>query len=169
MMKKFWWIGLVCISCIVWACSKEEAKEEKVTEVSADPVVTQQVPADSTTQVLAPTVIPQEQVQTPIRKIQPQQGGQEQSKITPPADPFKGSNFTAEVIHTEGIGWGYDLYIDGKKTIHQPHIPGVAGTKGFSSKENAQKAANFVLFKLKNNIMPPSVSKEELDSLGVLK
>ena len=64
-------------------------------------------------------------------------------------------------------GWGYDVFVDGKKYIHQEIIPAVPGTVGFDTEENAQKVAGLVSHKIRNNIMPPSVTPEELDSLGI--
>lgn len=76
------------------------------------------------------------------------------------------SIFTTE---KEGIGWGYQILKDGKLMIDQDHIPAVEGNKGFSSKEDAEKTANFMLQKIKNGVFPPTISIEELDSLEVLK
>lgn len=64
-------------------------------------------------------------------------------------------------------GFGYDIYMDGKIYVHQPHIPAIAGNKGFSTEADARKTGDFVAHKIRNNIMPPSVSVEELDSLGI--
>jgi len=66
-------------------------------------------------------------------------------------------------------GWGYDIFMDGNKYIHQEIIPSVPGNKGFKSEEDALKAAGLVAHKIRNNIMPPSVTPAELDSLGVLR
>ena len=66
-------------------------------------------------------------------------------------------------------GWGYDVYADGVLYIHQPHIPAVPGNKGFQSAQQAETAGNFAVYKIRNNIMPPTISVKELDSLGVLK
>ena len=52
--------------------------------------------------------------------------------------------------------------------INQPHIPSIQGNKAFSSRFKAAIAAQFILDKINNNIFPPSISPEELDSLGVL-
>jgi Domain of unknown function (DUF4907) len=65
--------------------------------------------------------------------------------------------------------YGYDILIDGAKFIHQPYIPSISGNKGFATKEKAEATAQLVIHKLKNNIMPPSLSPKELDSLGILK
>ncbi len=67
------------------------------------------------------------------------------------------------------IGFGYDIYRNNTLYIHQPGIPALPGNKGFSTMANAQKTAKLVIRKIQNNILPPSVSMQELDSLGVLK
>ncbi len=65
--------------------------------------------------------------------------------------------------------WGYDIFKGGKRIIHQQNIPGVSGNEGFKSASDAEKVARLVITKLKNGEMPPSVSKEELINLKVLK
>ncbi len=66
-------------------------------------------------------------------------------------------------------GFGYDIYMDSatKPTVHQPNIPAVAGNRGFATEEEARKIGEYVGNKIRNNIMPPSVTTQELDSLGV--
>ena len=66
-------------------------------------------------------------------------------------------------------GWGYDIFVGGKLYIHQPNIPAVSGDKGFIEEEYAAKIAWLVIEKIKDHILPPSVSIDELDSLQVLK
>lgn len=65
-------------------------------------------------------------------------------------------------------GWGYDIYINNELLIHQPTIPAIAGNRSFKSEEEALKTGNLVLYKIKENISPPSISSMELDSLGVI-
>lgn len=77
--------------------------------------------------------------------------------------------YSVFTIETDGIGWGYQILKDGKLMINQDHMPAVEGNKGFSSKEDAEKTANFMLEKIKKGIFPPTISIDELDSLGVLK
>ena len=62
-------------------------------------------------------------------------------------------------------GWGYDIFIGEKKYIHQPHKPAVGGNEGFINEQQAQKVAELALDKIKNGIMPPSLSSEEVDSI----
>ena len=66
-------------------------------------------------------------------------------------------------------GFGYDIFRKNILFIHQPTIPAVGGNAGFSSAEKAEKTAKLMLYKIANNIMPPSVSIQELDSLGIFK
>ena len=93
------------------------------------------------------------------------------NNLQPKTDSHQQTNGTDSLeIKTfeTSVGWGYDIFVDGKKYIHQEQIPSVPGTKGFKSEEKARKAAEFIIYKIRNNIMPPSVTPEELDSLGVL-
>jgi hypothetical protein len=71
-------------------------------------------------------------------------------------------------IFQSGEGWGYDIFVDGRKYVHQPYIPAVSGNRPFDSSEDAQKTAELVKHKVKKGIMPPGVTLKELDSLGVL-
>lgn len=65
-------------------------------------------------------------------------------------------------------GFGYDILMDGSRFIHQVNIPSIQGNYGFSTKEKAEAVAHLMIHKLEHNIMPPSVSKKELDSLQIL-
>jgi hypothetical protein len=92
----------------------------------------------------------------------------------PGYNPYKDASLFVEVFKVDSIenngsrGWGYDIIMNGEVHIHQPHIPAIMGNNGFSSEEKALKAGEFVIQKIKNNILPPRVTPEELDSLGVL-
>jgi len=46
-------------------------------------------------------------------------------------------------------------------------MPAVQGTSGFKTEEYAIKTAELVISKIKHNIIPPTVTLSELDSLGV--
>jgi hypothetical protein len=85
------------------------------------------------------------------------------------ANPFNGKTITMEAYKNGDLGWGYVILIDGKKNINQPNIPGVEGAKGFKTKEQALKTADFVKYKMQHNEFPLHVTPQELDSLGVLK
>jgi len=78
------------------------------------------------------------------------------------------SKYSFQTTFNEEQGWGYQLLDNGKVFINQPHIPAVQGNKGFSSEEKAIKCAEYALKKVDEGMIPPTLTKIELDSLGVL-
>jgi len=82
-------------------------------------------------------------------------------------DSLNSSSVSFEVISVEG-GWGYDIYKDGKIYVHHNGVPAISGNSAFETEEKAMRAANFVVNKIIMGVIPPSVTIEELDSLGVL-
>lgn len=75
---------------------------------------------------------------------------------------------TKYLIFKTPSGFGYDIYVNDKIIIHQAHIPAIGGRQSFKTEMQASKAAELVLHKIEKNILPPSVSPAELDSLGLL-
>ncbi|MGD0280140.1 MAG: DUF4907 domain-containing protein [Smithella sp.] len=65
--------------------------------------------------------------------------------------------------------FGYDILMNGKLLVHQPSIPALPGNDGFRTKEQAQRVADFVVKKIRNNEMPPTVTIKDLNSMNVLK
>ena len=63
--------------------------------------------------------------------------------------------------------YGYDVYIDGRLRIHQPVIPGMMGTRGFSRRSDAKKVAGLAIKKLQKGVIPPTIGRRELDSLRI--
>ncbi|MCE9540384.1 MAG: DUF4907 domain-containing protein [Bacteroidetes bacterium] len=78
---------------------------------------------------------------------------------------------TFEVKDSKGIsqGWGYDIYVNGKKIIHQPIMPAVPGNNSFKTENDAQKVGSFAVDKMLREGALPTILIKELDSLGVLK
>lgn len=64
--------------------------------------------------------------------------------------------------------YGYDVFKDEVKLIHQPIIPGYDGINGFTSPQQAEKVASLVIKKIKKGEMPPTITKLELKELNVL-
>lgn len=84
-------------------------------------------------------------------------------------NPYENAKIEVKTFQVDSTGWGYDIYLHGGKYVHQPQIPAINGNRAFNTEEDAKKAGELVAHKIRNNIMPPSVTVQELDSLGVLK
>ncbi|MCF8330678.1 MAG: DUF4907 domain-containing protein [Crocinitomicaceae bacterium] len=65
------------------------------------------------------------------------------------------------------LGWGYEVWKDGALVINQTHIPAIQGLRAFTSQEQAQKAVDIIKTKLDKGVFPPTISIDELRSIGV--
>lgn len=74
-----------------------------------------------------------------------------------------------DTLSNRSLGWGYDIYVDGKRNIHQPILPGVPGNQHFSSEEDATITGTFAVNKMKQTGGLPTITIKELESLGVTK
>ena len=77
------------------------------------------------------------------------------------------SGYSYETLALES-GWAYKIYMNEKLFIFQKSIPSIPGNRGFKNQKAAESVAQLVVYKLSNGLMPPSVNKLELDSLGAL-
>ena len=87
-------------------------------------------------------------------------------------NPYADAQITTKIIPSAKNTFGYDILIESRplvQLIHQPNIPGLPGNEGFSTKEKAQKVADFVVQKIRRNEMPPIVTIKDLNNMGVLK
>lgn len=84
-------------------------------------------------------------------------------------NPFADAALSIRTFPSAKTTFGYDILLHGRPFIHQPSIPGLPGNEGFKTRQKARKAAALVVEKIRRNEMPPSVTPEELDRLGVLK
>ena len=62
-------------------------------------------------------------------------------------------------------GWGFDILMFNQKYIHQPNIPAINGEMPFKTKKNALKIAELMKIKICNNIIPPTITIEEINNL----
>jgi hypothetical protein len=83
--------------------------------------------------------------------------------------PYANAEITIKIIPAANNTFGYDILLYGKPLVHQPNIPGLPGNEGFTTKERAKIVAEFVVKKIRNNEMPPTVTIEDLNKMGVLK
>jgi hypothetical protein len=84
-------------------------------------------------------------------------------------NPYVNAEITIKIIPAANNTFGYDILLYGRPLVHQPNIPGLPGNEGFSTKEKAKIVAEFVVKKIRNNEMPPTVTIESLNNIGVLK
>ena len=84
-------------------------------------------------------------------------------------NPYQDAEMKAVIIPSEKNTFGYDIYVYDAILIHQPSRPGVSGNLGFATEEDALKVAELVIIKMRNNEMPPTITMQELQELGVLK
>ncbi|MEA2013729.1 MAG: DUF4907 domain-containing protein [Thermodesulfobacteriota bacterium] len=82
---------------------------------------------------------------------------------------YANAQISIKIIPSVNKTFGYDIFLDGKLLVHQPNIPALSGNEGFITKERAKKVAAFVVDKIRRNEMPPMVTTDDLDNMGVLK
>ena len=87
----------------------------------------------------------------------------------PQKNPYEKAEITTKIIPSANKTFGYDILLYGRPLVHQPNIPGLPGNDGFTTKERAQKVAEFVVKKIRKNEMPPTVTIEDLNNMDVLK
>jgi len=61
--------------------------------------------------------------------------------------------------------YGYEVLVNGKPMIAQPSIPGRPGNDGFRTPAEAQRVADLVASKLRDNQLPPAVTAADLQRL----
>lgn len=91
-----------------------------------------------------------------------------------PASPsFSATRFEVKTFEVKdtltklSTGWGYDIYADNARMIHQPIIPAIQGNKSFPSEEKARKTGEFAVKKMRSTGTLPTLTIAELDSLDV--
>lgn len=89
------------------------------------------------------------------------------SSTSTSAEVTKPTKFSYRTISANSNTWCYDIMKDGKLFIHQTSIPGIAGSQGFKTKEQASQVAVLVIQKLNDGQMPPTVTEKELKQLKV--
>jgi len=84
-------------------------------------------------------------------------------------NPYVNAEITIKIIPSANKTYGYDILICGRPLVHQPNIPTLPGNEGFNTRERARTVAEFVVKKIRNNEMPPTVTIEDLNTMGVLR
>ena len=89
--------------------------------------------------------------------------------ITRQETSYAHAKITVRIIPSVKKTFGYDIFVEGKPFIHQTNIPAMPGNEGFATREKAQRVAEFVVGKIRNNEMPPAVTKNDLIKMDVLR
>jgi Domain of unknown function (DUF4907) len=69
-------------------------------------------------------------------------------------------------IHTE-LGWGYDIWVDKARFMHQPFIPAIPGRHGFRTQEDALAVGQKIYDRIIAGQIP-TISPEEIRDMGLL-
>ncbi len=85
----------------------------------------------------------------------------------PSASEHADAVLTSTIIAAPNNTFGYDIFSNGKLFLHQTNLPGQPGNEGCKTKADAEKLAAFVIGKIKKGEMPPTVTTEELKTLGL--
>lgn len=73
---------------------------------------------------------------------------------------------TYSIIAVGAEAYGYDILVNGKVFIHQTTVPAVPGTRAFTRRDDAEKIARLVVTKMEKGVMPPTVTRAEMEALG---
>lgn len=93
---------------------------------------------------------------------------EQKSKGIIATDSYSNSNVKVSTYKDKGGLWGYDVYMHGALLIHQPHIPVVSGNRGFTTKADARRTGELVANKIRKNLIPPTLTIQELKDIGVV-
>lgn len=76
---------------------------------------------------------------------------------------------TSKTIHSDSLGWGYEIYANNTLLIHQTFIPSIQGKQGFVSEDQAKTIAKLVIKKMATSKDLPPITIQELDSCGITR
>jgi hypothetical protein len=71
-------------------------------------------------------------------------------------------DISVEIFRTYNGGYGYNILVDNKLLVHQPHIPTIASNRSFETAQSARSVADLVVEKVRAKQMPPSLTAEEV-------
>lgn len=84
-----------------------------------------------------------------------------------PAPVITVAVFEVPAANGQPKGFGYDLLLDGKKTIHQPTIQAVQGNKSFATEQDAKAVGELAAARMRKTGQLPTISIKDLDSLKI--
>ena len=84
-------------------------------------------------------------------------------------DKFAKPHLIYKIIQAQNQTFGYDIYSDEHRFIHQPCIPGLPGNEGFKTKAAAIRVAKLAISKMEAGQRLPTISIEELKKLQAIR
>lgn len=90
----------------------------------------------------------------------------EQYPKSGPIDPSRPNYIYTILTGNKGL-YGYDILKDGVLVMHQPAEAASDKTLSLKTSIQATRAAMFVIFKMKNNIQPVTLSADELKKVTI--
>ena len=88
--------------------------------------------------------------------------------IETPEEEMIKEGLSLKITDSQPTGFGFEILQGTSILIIQPHIPAIQGIKGFETEEQASVIGNYMIYKINNGIMPPSISVQDLDSLEIV-
>ena len=101
------------------------------------------------------------------RSIPIKKSGEKRASKKSKQQELVGESLTLKITDSEYNGFGFEILRGTNPLIIQPHIPAIQGIKGFNTKDQASIIGNYMIYKINHGIMPPSISVQDLDSLGI--
>jgi hypothetical protein len=95
--------------------------------------------------------------------------GEQQASANSATTHDSPSQLTYKIIDAPNHTYCYDVFADGRLTIHQSSVPALPGNEGFKTKEDATKVALLVIDKIRKGEMPPTITIDEMKKLNVIK
>ncbi len=85
----------------------------------------------------------------------------------PASNAHTSATLTYVITNVPNGTFGYDILSNGKLFVRQQNIPGQPGTSGCATRGDAENLAQLIISKIKQGMMPPTVTKEELNALSI--
>ena len=141
-------ISACCVSLLIAGCNAQQPEPVPLPA----PTAAQPAPVEQAAP-LPPPIAPEADAATPN---------------FPAPDSQQGAALTYRIIDAPNGTFGYEILSDGRLFVHQANLPSMPGNEGCKTKADAEKLADYVIEKIKKGEMPPTVTPEELKTLGMI-
>lgn len=87
----------------------------------------------------------------------------------PAAGEHANATLTYVITDAPNGTFGYDILSNGKLFVRQQNLPGQPGNNGCTTEADAEKLAQLVITKIRGGMMPPTVTKQELMDMHIIR